>query len=158
MATVSPGLLGIDRRPVSRVSRFPKSKAIPKRLSGADMTICDECKNRIWFLPKEGTVIVSHTDRGGSGRRDTQWKPVVKCWRCHRKEIVFGWMHDMTREFLRFFPLRVFVGALAVIVILGALTQYNTNAPSQVPVEAFAPKAAASKPILLIPPENSGAR
>jgi hypothetical protein len=121
------------------------------------MTICDECKKRIWFLPKEASVIVSYTDRGSSGRRDTQRKPVVKCWRYHRKEIVFGWMHDMTREFLRVFPLRMFVGALAIIVILGALTQFNTNVQSQpFAVPAFAPKATASKPIL-IPPENRDA-
>jgi hypothetical protein len=120
------------------------------------MTTCDDCKKTIWFYPINKEVIVSHTDRG-NGRRDTQRRPVAQCIKCCAKEKSVEAVHDMTRKVFRFVGAHPLIIALAVIVILGVLSQYNTSVQSRtVAVTAFAPQATAPTPIL-IPPENRDA-
>jgi hypothetical protein len=122
------------------------------------MTICDDCKKTIWFLPFERDVKVSHTDRGGN-RIDTQYKLVVKCPKCHFKEKVVKALNDLAWGAVTTLGPRG-LGVIAILSVLAAswFSHENKTAPSQtVAVTAFAPKATAPKP-RLIPPEDSGAR
>jgi hypothetical protein len=143
---------------VSRVSHFSKSEAILKRLSKVDMTTCHGCKKTIWFLPFEKYEKVSHTDRGDD-RRDTQYKPVVKCWWCHFKERLIEKLNDLAWRAVAALGAPG-LGVMAILIALAVSSFFieNKNAPSQntIAVTAFAPKGTAPKPIL-IPPENRDA-